>query len=92
VFLSPPRWPGNAILRVMKKLTSLAILLSSSVATLLLAVGLNEAAQKIDPVAHKSTTISTMQTGDIASMPCMSCTGGEEEQNPPFLPPSDGLV
>jgi hypothetical protein len=91
VFLSPPRRPGNAILRAMKKLTSLAILLSSSVATLLLAVGLNEAAQKMDPVAQKSTTISTMQTGDIASMPCMSCSTGEE-QDPPFFPKSDGLV
>jgi hypothetical protein len=61
----------------MKKLTSLLVLLSGAAASLLLAVGLNQAAQKMDPVAQKSLTISTMQTGDIASMPCMSCTNGE---------------
>ncbi|MCW5550437.1 MAG: hypothetical protein KIT44_15850, partial [Opitutaceae bacterium] len=61
----------------MKKLTSLFLLASGVVATLLLAVGLNQAAQKMDPVAQKSSPISTMQTGEIASMPCMSCTTGE---------------
>jgi hypothetical protein len=61
----------------MKKLTSFLVLLSGAVATLLLAVGLNQAAQKMDPVAQKSLTISTMQTGDVASLPCMPCTNSE---------------
>lgn len=60
----------------MKKLTSLAILLSSTAATLLLAVGFTQAAQKLDPVAQKSLTISTMETGEIASLPCAPCDGG----------------
>lgn len=66
----------------MKKLSSLFLLASGVVATLLLAVGLNQAAQKLDPVAQKSSPISTMQTGEIASLPCMPCTTGE--------PPSGG--
>jgi hypothetical protein len=71
----------------MKKLTSLAVLLGSAVATLLLAVGLSEAAQKLDPVTQKSVPISTMQTGDIAALPCASCTGDDE---PPPPPPPEG--
>ncbi len=72
----------------MKKLTSLLILCSGAAATLLLAVGLNEAAQKMDPVAQKSLPISTMQTGDIASMPCLSCTAGEPGGGGGNPPPS----
>jgi len=60
----------------MKKLTSLTLLLSSTVATVLMAVGMNQTAQKLDPVAQKSLTISTMETGDVAAMPCAPCTGG----------------
>jgi hypothetical protein len=61
----------------MKKLNPLFLLASGVVATLLLAVGLNQAAQKMDPVAQKSSPISTMQTGEIASLPCAPCTNGE---------------
>ncbi len=75
----------------MKKLTSLAALLGSAVATLLLAVGFTNAAQKMDPVAQKSLPISTMQTGDVAAMPCMSCSGGEDDPPPP-PPPGGGLT
>ena len=60
---------------------------SSVVATLLLAVGLSNAAQKIDPVAQKSIPISTMQTGDIAALPCAPCTG---EPALPTPPPTGG--
>jgi hypothetical protein len=71
----------------MKKLTSLLVLCSGAVATLFLAVGLNQAAQKMDPVAQKSLSISTMQTGDLASMPCVSCTtgGGSGNGEPPLM-------
>ncbi|HRI82735.1 MAG TPA: hypothetical protein PLF88_09885 [Opitutaceae bacterium] len=72
----------------MKKLSSLFLLASGVVATLLLAVGLNQAAQKMDPVAQKSSPISTMQTGEIASLPCAPCTTGEPGGgggNPPPL-------
>jgi len=58
-------------------------MLGSAVATLLLAVGFAEAAQKMDPVSQKSIPISTMQTGDIAAMPCTSCTTGGDEPPPP---------
>ncbi|MBX3751788.1 MAG: hypothetical protein KF897_17050 [Opitutaceae bacterium] len=75
----------------MKKLTSLAALLGSAVATLLLAVGFNNAAQKMDPVSQKSIPISTMQTGDIAAMPCTSCSTGEDDPPPP-PPPGGGLT
>ncbi len=71
----------------MKKLTSFALLLSSAVATLLMAVGMTQAAQKLDPVAQKALTISTMETGDIAALPCMSCSG---DDTPPPPPPSGG--
>ena len=74
----------------MKKLTSLAILLSSALATLLMAVGMSQTAQKLDPVAQKSLQISTMQTGDIAALPCMSCSGDDDPTPPP--PPSGGGV
>ncbi len=74
----------------MKKLTSLAALLGSAVATLLLAVGFTQAAQKMDPVSQKSIPISTMQTGDIAALPCASCTGDDEPPPPP--PPGGGLT
>ncbi len=57
----------------MKKLTSLTILFSSALATVLMAVGMTEMAQKLDPVAQKSLTISTMQTGDVAALPCVAC-------------------
>ncbi len=67
----------NAIVAGMKQLTSsLLALLSGVAATVLLAIGFNQAAQKLDPVAQKSLPISTMQTGEIASMPCMPCTNG----------------
>lgn len=72
----------------MKKLTSLAALLGSAVATLLLAVGLNDVAQKMDPVSQKSIPISTMQTGDIAALPCAPCSGGDDDPPPP--PPEGG--
>lgn len=72
----------------MKKLTSLAALLGSAVATLLLAFGFTNAAQKMDPVSQKSVTISTMQTGDIAALPCASCTNGDDDPPPP--PPDGG--
>lgn len=75
----------------MKKLTSLAVLLGSAVATLLLAVGFTNAAQKVDPVSQKSIPISTMQTGEIATLPCASCTGGDDEPPPP-PPPGGGLT
>lgn len=75
----------------MKKLTSLAVLLGSAVATLLLAVGFTNAAQKVDPVSQKSIPISTMQTGDIAAFPCASCSGGDDEPPPP-PPPGGGLT
>jgi len=74
----------------MKKLTSLAALLGSAVATLLLAVGFTQAAQKMDPVSQKSIPISTMQTGDIAALPCASCTGDDDPPPPP--PPGGGLT
>jgi len=76
----------------MKKLSSLAVLLGSSVATLLLAVGLSEAAQKLDPVSQKSVPISTMQTGDIAALPCASCSGGDDDPPPPPPPEGGGLT
>ncbi|MBX3751906.1 MAG: hypothetical protein KF897_17645 [Opitutaceae bacterium] len=74
----------------MKKLTSLAALLGSAVATLLLAVGFTQAAQKMDPVSQKSIPISTMQTGDIAALPCASCSGDDDPPPPP--PPGGGLT
>lgn len=72
----------------MKKLISLAALIGSAVATLLLAVGFTNAAQKMDPVSQKSIPISTMQTGDIAALPCASCSGDDDPPPPP--PPSGG--
>jgi hypothetical protein len=72
----------------MNKLKTLTLLVSGSVATILMAVGLNEAAQKVDPVSQKSLPISTMETGDIASMPCAPCTGGDYPPPPP--PPGGG--
>ena len=74
----------------MKKLTSLAALLGSAVATLLLAVGFTQAAQKMDPASQKSIPISTMQTGDIAALPCASCSGDDDPPPPP--PPGGGLT
>ncbi len=58
-------------------------------ATVLMAVGMVQAAQKLDPVAQKSLTISTMETGDIASLPCAACGGGDD--NPPPPPSGGGL-
>ncbi len=72
----------------MKKLTSLAVLCGSAVATLLLAVGFTNAAQKMDPVSQKSVPITTMQTGDIAALPCAPCSGGDDDPPPP--PPEGG--
>ena len=66
----------------MKKLTSLTVLFGGAVATLLLAVGLNNAAQKMDPVAQKSIPISTMQTGEIAALPCAPCSGDDPPPEP----------
>lgn len=57
----------------MKKLTSLVLLGSSVLATVLMAFGMSHAAQKLDPVAQKSLTISTMETGEIAAVPCIGC-------------------
>jgi hypothetical protein len=37
----------------------------------------------MDPVAQKAIPISTMQTGEIASLPCASCTTGGGEDPPP---------
>lgn len=60
----------------MKKLTSLFVLFSGVTATLLMAFGFDQAAQKMDPVAQKSLPISSMQTGEIAALPCAPCTTG----------------
>lgn len=60
---------------LMKKYPSIVIFISGAASALLLALGFNQAAQKLDPVSHKSQTISTIETGEIADMPCMACTG-----------------
>lgn len=72
----------------MKKLTSLSLFLTSALATVFMAVGMIQTAQKLDPVAQKSLTISTMETGDVAALPCAACSGGDDTPPPP--PPSGG--
>ncbi|HEY0965764.1 MAG TPA: hypothetical protein VGD88_00125 [Opitutaceae bacterium] len=61
----------------MKKLTSLLSFSLSVIATVLLILGFGAVAAKVDPVVVKAKTITTADAGQVASLPCMSCTGGD---------------
>lgn len=57
----------------MKTVAKMSALFCSVLATLSLAAGLNQIAAKLDPVAQKAQAASTFNTGDVASLPCVSC-------------------
>lgn len=61
----------------MKKITSLVVTFSLSVAaTMLLTFGFGSMAEKLDPVAAKAKAITSSDMGQVASLPCMPCSGG----------------
>jgi len=60
----------------MKKLTSLASLALSIIATASLTLGFGAFAAKVDPVSGKAKEISSSDTGTVAGLPCAPCSGG----------------
>ncbi len=57
----------------MKNLIQLPAVVYSVLATLCLALGLTQAAVKFDPVTQKAQSLSTLEMGDVAGLPCVPC-------------------
>ena len=61
----------------MNKLTSSISVCLSIAATLFLALGFGAFAEKLDPVVVKAKEITTTEAGQVASLPCAPCSGGD---------------
>jgi hypothetical protein len=48
-------------------------LLTGLAAVVLLSLGFQKTALRLDPVSKQSQKISTLQTGELATHPCMPC-------------------
>lgn len=53
------------------KILTIGTLASSVVATLFLALGLNHAAQKFDPIVQKTVSVTTLEIGEVSANPCI---------------------
>ncbi len=60
----------------MKYISHISSLVSGIVATALLALGLHGVAQRVDPVAQKTTSASSMDLGKASSLPCIDSEFG----------------
>lgn len=61
----------------MKLLTSSLSFGFGFLATVLLTLGFTNRAAQLDPVAQKAEEITTAETGHVASLPCMPCSGAD---------------